>query len=80
MGRRCPSHDDRLPSLTVRECPDGRVLLHCFAGCSAAEVIGAVGMSMEDLFPAMAPLGDSLEPVRVRFPARDVLELSRKRP
>ena len=29
---RCPSHEDKTPSLSIREGDDGRVLLHCFAG------------------------------------------------
>ena len=35
---RCPAHDDRRPSLSVRV---GRtsLLLHCFAGCSAADIL-----------------------------------------
>lgn len=35
---RCPAHDDRRPSLSVRI---GRtsLLLHCFAGCSAADIL-----------------------------------------
>jgi putative DNA primase/helicase len=35
---RCPVHDDRRPSLSVRI---GRtsLLLHCFAGCSAADIL-----------------------------------------
>ena len=47
----CPSHDDKGPSLAVRELPDGRVLVHCFAGCETESVLGAVGMDMTDLFP-----------------------------
>lgn len=43
---RCPAHDDRGPSLAVRELEDGRVLVHCFAGCGADEVVGAVGLEM----------------------------------
>lgn len=31
--------------------PDGRVLVHCFGGCSVQEVLGAVGMTFDDLFP-----------------------------
>jgi len=31
----CPAHNDSKPSLAIRETDDGRVLLHCFAGCSA---------------------------------------------
>lgn len=38
---RCPAHDDRRPSLSVRI---GRksLLLHCFAGCSAAEILASL--------------------------------------
>lgn len=48
---RCPSHEDRAPSLSVRELPDGRVLLHCFAGCPTHDVLGAVGLDFAALFP-----------------------------
>ncbi len=51
---RCPAHDDKGPSLSVRETPDGRVLVHCFGGCSVQEVLGAVGMTFDDLFPERA--------------------------
>jgi hypothetical protein len=47
----CPAHNDKGPSLAVRELPDGRVLLHCFAGCETESVLAAVGMDMTDLFP-----------------------------
>lgn len=48
---RCPAHQDRSPSLTVRALPDGRVLCHCFAGCEVDDVLGAVGLTFGDLFP-----------------------------
>ena len=38
---RCPAHQDRSPSLSVREAQD-RVLLHCFTGCSFDQVVGAL--------------------------------------
>ena len=47
----CPAHEDRTPSLSIRELEDGRVLVHCFAGCGAADVVGAVGLNLSDLFP-----------------------------
>lgn len=47
----CPAHNDKGPSLAVRELPDGRVLVHCFAGCETESVLGSVGMDMSDLFP-----------------------------
>ena len=48
---RCPAHADKGPSLAVRETPDGRVLVHCFAGCETQSVLDSVGMDMTDLFP-----------------------------
>lgn len=47
----CPAHDDSDPSMSVRELPDGRILIHCFAGCSPAEIMDSVGLSMANLFP-----------------------------
>ena len=35
----CPAHDDQNPSLSITE-RDGKVLVHCHAGCPQAEVIG----------------------------------------
>jgi len=47
----CPAHNDKGPSLAIRETDDGRILLHCFAGCETLNVVQAVGMDMTDLFP-----------------------------
>ena len=55
---KCPAHEDNTPSLRVTQLDDGRVLIHCFAGCGAADVVHAVGMSMTDLFPDAGPLRD----------------------
>ena len=38
----CPAHDDRNPSLSLRDSPDGRVLVRCHAGCHQAVVIAAL--------------------------------------
>jgi hypothetical protein len=38
---RCPAHDDRSPSLSVR-AGDRSLLFHCFAGCETARVIGSL--------------------------------------
>lgn len=48
---RCPAHEDKGPSLSIRETPEGAVLLHCFGGCCVADVVGALGLDMADLFP-----------------------------
>jgi hypothetical protein len=47
----CPAHDDKSPSLTIRENTDGAVLLHCFAGCAPGAVVAALGLELSDLFP-----------------------------
>jgi putative DNA primase/helicase len=39
---RCPAHDDRTPSLSIRDGLDGTVLVHCFAGCPQARVIASL--------------------------------------
>lgn len=46
---RCPAHDDRSPSLSIKRA-DGRVLLHCFAGCEVGDVLAAIGRTLADLF------------------------------
>jgi DNA primase len=48
---RCPAHDDRRPSLSIREAEDHKVLLKCWSGCGAAEIVNALGLSLSDLFP-----------------------------
>ena len=59
---RCPAHDDRSPSLAVRELDDGRWLIHCFAGCGGADVMGAIGLELSDLYPE--PLKHHSAPAR----------------
>lgn len=49
---RCPAHDDRSPSLSIKEMPDGRVLLHCFGGCAFEAILGAIGLTKRDLYPS----------------------------
>src|SRR5262245_46137722 len=38
---KCPAHDDRNPSLSIREA-NGKVLVHCHGGCSQDAVIEAL--------------------------------------
>ncbi len=54
---KCPAHEDRSPSLSIREAED-RVLLHCFSGCSVAAICGALGIGIRDLF------AENLSPVQ----------------
>ena len=51
----CPAHEDRHPSLSVDAGEDGRVLVHCHAGCPTRAVVEAMGLGMADLHDAPAP-------------------------
>ena len=46
----CPAHADKSPSLSIKENPDGSVLIHCFAGCLDESVVNSVGLQLSDLF------------------------------
>jgi putative DNA primase/helicase len=39
---RCPSHEDREPSLSISDAKDGKVLVRCHAGCDQHHVIAAL--------------------------------------
>jgi putative DNA primase/helicase len=38
---KCPAHEDRTPSLAIRKS-QGKILLHCHAGCNQRDVINAL--------------------------------------
>lgn len=67
----CPAHADRSPSLTIRETDNGKTLIHCFAGCSVQEVLDAVGLELDVLFPPRETHHGRPEPRPV--PASDAL-------
>lgn len=76
----CPAHVDKSPSLAITQLDDGRILLKCFAGCSAYEVVSAVGMDMTDLFPKDNLVGiklnnHAIKPERRPFYATDLLKI-----
>ena len=50
----CPAHDDKNPSLSIKEAGDGTVVMHCFAGCSTDKICDSLGLSVQDLFPNQA--------------------------
>lgn len=47
---RCPAHADRSPSLTIQDGEEGRILVHCFAGCTPKEICSALHVHVRDLF------------------------------
>src|SRR5918995_834128 len=46
----CPAHDDRIsPSLSLKT-ENGKLLLHCFAGCRPEDIVSEIGLQIKDLF------------------------------
>lgn len=64
---RCPAHEDRTPSLSIRQ---GRtaLLVHCFAGCESAEVMrairGVLGHALSSQRAEPEPANDRTAPFR----------------
>ncbi|MCU0928804.1 MAG: DNA primase [Burkholderiaceae bacterium] len=74
---RCPAHEDRGPSLSIRELDDGRVLLHCFGGCNVHAIVAAVGLDIADLFPPRDTTpGAGAQRERRPFSAQQLLDLA----
>ena len=70
---RCPAHDDRSPSLAIKEGDDGRVLLHCFAGCETEDVLSAIDLTFADVMPERIGQEHAYKPVRNRISPKDAL-------
>ena len=73
----CPTsthgQGDRSRGLSIREGDDGRVLIHCHAGCGVDEIVNAIGLELHDLFPQReityphhAPRGSLIGRPRIR--------------
>jgi len=73
---RCPAHEDRSPSLNIRELDDGRVLMHDFGGCSIEQVLVALGVGFDALYPPR-PIANGRPERKPFFPA-DVFEIARR--
>jgi hypothetical protein len=72
---RCPAHDDKGPSLAIKAAEDGRVLLHCFAGCDVHSVVGAVGLDIGDLFPPKDFPVEGKPAIKPAFYASDLMRI-----
>lgn len=46
----CPAHGDKSPSLGIKQAKD-RILINCFAGCGATEVLDSIGLDYSALYP-----------------------------
>ena len=46
----CPAHNDTSPSLSINEGEDGKVLMHCHAGCDLDDILAKLELTKSDLF------------------------------
>lgn len=44
----CPAHDDSNPSLSIK-FDNGKILLHCFAGCPLEDILNSLNITKSDL-------------------------------
>lgn len=70
----CPAHADKTPSLSITVRGE-KILLHCWAGCSARAIVSAVGLSLADLFldRPRAKGRRPAPPLRPPLPTRDAV-------
>jgi hypothetical protein len=68
---RCPAHDDETASLSVSESPDGKILLHCKAGCTTESVVAKMNLAMKDLFPLRSMSREPKPRIVATYPYRD---------
>jgi len=59
---RCPAHGDKNPSLSIALGEDGRILVHCHAGCTAEQIVAAMGLTLRDLMPERDTRGAERRP------------------
>jgi len=65
---RCPAHDDRNASLSLKITEEGRLLAHCFSGCSFQEIREALGLVGERFAPS--PLQEETGPTPEQLEAQ----------
>lgn len=47
----CPAHNDKTPSLSIRQLEDSRILINCWSGCGAINVLESIDMTFQHLMP-----------------------------
>ncbi len=60
--------------MAIKDCGDGRILIHDFAGCETEDVLAAIGLTFADVMPERIGSEHSYKPLKSRFDARQVLE------
>lgn len=66
----CPVHEDRKQSLHISLGSDGRIVLHCHAGCETKHILERVGKTYRDLYP---PTDRAFDPEHFDIKAYDYI-------
>ena len=69
----CPAHPDKNPSLSIRE-DNGRILVHCFAGCPVEDICALAQIEIRDLFTELR-MARKAEPLIVRHAEKQINSL-----
>jgi DNA primase len=70
----CPAHQDKTPSLSITDKGDGRILINCYAGCGAEDVLDSIGMTFEDIMPPKV-IEHRVAPEKQKVYASDALKV-----
>ena len=52
----CPAHADTFPSLALTETETGKLLVHCWGGCTTETVLDKLGLGLKHLYPSLYAL------------------------
>jgi hypothetical protein len=70
----CPAHADKNPSLSINES-NGKILLHCFAGCSVESICEVLQIRVSDLFSEHVTAREKKQPEIVRRVEQQIADL-----
>lgn len=66
----CPAHNDKNPSLAIKQ-EDTKILLNCLAGCQTEDIVKTLGLSMNDLFTDEKPTTPIKETIAATYDYTD---------
>jgi putative DNA primase/helicase len=77
---RCPAHEDRYQSLSLRITESGRLLAHCFAGCTFPEILEALDLKGERFTPSPRTIEEGPTPEQIEAQKKAVRLWTNARP
>jgi len=74
LAARCPAHEDNHASLSITKASDGKLLVHCHAGCKPEAICAALGVALADLFPGKPKRNGVKAAIMASYDYRDEAE------